>query len=129
LFDELKTQLGKTADELATYEILEETPLNTSGGFMKADILLIKRNAAGTGVTDAIIIKNKLSTGTQLTTRQKEGFGAIIGGQTSMKTNYATPSLGPNIDIPVSNQKIFKIYDHGTDDISKVNIEKISTTN
>jgi hypothetical protein len=47
LFDELKTQLGKTADELASYQILEEIPLNTSGGFTKADILLIKRNAAG----------------------------------------------------------------------------------
>ena len=128
LFDELRTQLGKTADELAGYEVLDEIPLNTAGGFMKADIMLIKKNAYG-DIVDAIIIENKLSTGTQLTTRQKEGFGAIINGQTSMKTNYATSKIGANVDIPVSNQKLFKLYDHGTDDISKVSIQKIIKTN
>lgn len=130
LFDGLKTQLGMTADELSLYEILDEIPLNTSGGFMKADVLLLKRNILDpTKIDDAIIIENKLSLGTALTTRQKEGFGAIIGGQTNMKTTYATNSLGVNIDIPVSNQKIFKLYDHGSDNISNVDILKITSIN
>ena len=60
---------------------------------------------------------------------EKEGFGAIIDGQISMKTNYATNRLGANVDIPVSNQKIFKFYDHGSDDISNVDILKITKIN
>jgi hypothetical protein len=63
---------------------------------MKADVLLIKKNALGK-IEDTIIIENKLSQGTALTKRQKEGFGAIINGQTSMTIKYdKTRWLGYN---------------------------------
>jgi len=132
LFDGLKNQLGMTADQLSLYEILEEIPLNTSGGFMKADVMLIKRNAIDlTKIDDAIIIENKLSTGTAFTKRQKEGFGVIIDGQIEIKVHNDVIGYGltKNQPIPVSNLKIFKLFDHGTDDISKVDIEIISSIN
>ena len=132
LFNNLAKELGMTADQLKLYEILDEIPLNTTGGFMKADVMLVKRNAFdATKIDDAIIIENKLSAGTAFTVRQKEGFGAIIGGQTEMRIHNDVIGTGltRNQLIPVSNQKIFKMFDHGTDDISKVSIQKITSTN
>jgi hypothetical protein len=47
-----------------------------------------------------------------------------------MHVNYDETKYGLKSDdiISVSDQKIFKIYDHGTDDISKVSIQKITST-
>ncbi|WP_300979106.1 hypothetical protein [Flavobacterium sp.] len=96
---------------------------------MKADVLLIKKNALGK-IEDTIIIENKLSQGTALTKRQKEGFGEIINGQTNMtikyKVDWLIPSQGP---LTVSKNKIFKIADAGTDNIANVTIEKIIKVN
>ncbi|WP_223253699.1 hypothetical protein [Flavobacterium sp. LM5] len=115
------------------YDILTEVPLGTTGGFMKADILLIKKNALGK-IEDTIIIENKLSQGTALTKRQKEGFGAIINGQTSMKIKYdiklndndVANYFNKDFNLTVSNNRIFKISDAGTDKIGNVTINKIT---
>ncbi|MCU0351721.1 MAG: hypothetical protein MUF43_12990, partial [Flavobacterium sp.] len=126
------SQIGLTKATLDQYLPLLEIPLNTSGGFMKADILLVKRNAINPNIIDdAIVIENKLSQNTDLTDRQKEGFGAILRGTTIMNVSYNIPlyNLTQNQDIPVSSDKIYKFYDHGTKDISKVSIIKITTTN
>ena len=92
---------------------------------MKADILLVKKNALGK-IEDTIIIENKLSQGTALTKRQKEGFGAIIDGNDSMKIKYNVPGLdvtkGP---LKITKDEIFKISDAGTDMIDNVTINKI----
>ena len=120
--------LANNIDGLKEYAVLDEIPLNTSGGFMKADILLVKRDSDNE-VEDAIIIENKLSQNTDLTDRQKEGFGAIIGGSTFMKLPYAKDGLTMDDNIPVSKNKIFKFYDHGTKDISKVSVIKITNIN
>lgn len=129
LFEDLAKKLGLTADELKLYDVLTEVPLVTTGGFMKADIVLIKKNALEK-IEDTIIIENKLSQGTTLTKRQKEGFGAIINGQTNMtvkyKVDWLIPSQGP---LTVSKNKIFKIADAGTDNIANVTIEKIIKVN
>jgi hypothetical protein len=128
LFDLLEKQLGIPRSELIKYEILSEVPLNTSGGFMKADVMLVRRSATGEFL-DIILIENKLNAGSPFTVRQKEGFGAIINGQTNMNVNYTIHGITPEMSIPVSSQKIFKMYDHGTDDILKVDIIKITSTN
>lgn len=72
--------------------------------------------------------------------RQKEGFGAIINGQNQMDVKYAVDLiknddtkisnyLSSSDKIPISNQKIFKIADGGTDDIANVTVEKIEKIN
>ncbi|MEP6930837.1 MAG: polymorphic toxin-type HINT domain-containing protein, partial [Flavobacterium sp.] len=129
LFEDLAENLGLTTKELELYDVLTEVPLVTTGGFMKADVLLIKKNALGK-IEDTIIIENKLSQGTALTKRQKEGFGAIINGESSMtvkyKVDWLLPSQGP---LSVSKNKIFKIAGAGTDNIANVTIEKILKVN
>ena len=135
LFEDLAENLGLTTKELELYDVLTEVPLVTTGGFMKADVLLIRKNALGK-IEDTIIIENKLSQGTALTKRQKEGFGSIINGQTNMKIKYDVrinqnnqlPYLTSNDIISVSKDKIFKISDAGTADIANVTINKIITT-
>ena len=129
LFEDLAENLGLTTKELELYDVLTEVPLVTTGGFMKADIMLIRKNADEV-ITDVIIIENKLSATTAFTKRQKEGFGAIINGQTNMtikyKVDWLIPSQSP---LTVSKNKIFKIADAGTDNIANVTIEKIIKVN
>ena len=62
-----------TVNVSAAYEIVDEIPVNTSGGFMNADVLLIKRGGTANKVQDVILIENKLSSNTAFTTRQIEG--------------------------------------------------------
>jgi hypothetical protein len=82
-------------------------------------------------LNQAILIENKLNAGSPFTVRQKEGFGAIINGQTVMRVSYDRVEyrLTKDDSIPVSNQKIFRMYDHGTADLSQVNLEKIISVN
>jgi hypothetical protein len=96
---------------------------------MKADVVLVLRNEDEI-IQDVIIIENKLSQGTAFTVRQKEGFGAIINGQTQMNIKYTVPGL-KNTDnlLNVSKDKIFKIADAGKDNISNVTINKITKVN
>ncbi len=113
---------------LEDYQVLTEIPLITKNGFMKADIVLIKRSKSTNEIIDVIIIENKLSQKTGFTIRQKEGFGAIINGQTEMKLKYTKLEfdLNENDILKVSNQKIFKIADHGSaNDIDNLTIELI----
>ena len=67
-----------------------------------------------------------MSQNTEYSDRQKEGFGSIIAGQISMSINYTRQGLNAGSSIPVSKNKIFKFYDHGTKDINKVSIIKIT---
>lgn len=93
---------------------------------MKADIVLILRGGPRKAIQDVIILENKLSQGTDFTIRQKEGFGAILNGKTSMEIKYNVPGLNENEKIlTVSKDKIFKIADHGTDSIDNLTIELI----
>jgi hypothetical protein len=57
------------------------------------------------------------------------GERAIIGGLTSMNLPYTKDGLKTTDNIPVSNNKVFKFYDHGKNDISKVSIIKITKIN
>ena len=127
IFKALSEETKIPLDQLKNYDVLTEVPLETSGGFMKADAVLIKRNALGK-IEDVIIIENKLSQNTAFTMRQKEGFGAIINGQTQMNIKYDLPKQNLTVadgPLKVSKDKIFKIADGGTDNIANVSIEKI----
>ena len=119
MFDDLAKKLGMSADELALYEVFTEVPLNTSGGFMKADVLMIKRVEGA--IEDVILIENKLSKGTAYTERQIEGFTAISKGG-KMEVRYGSLR---NKDLSIDTNKCFHFYDHGTSNISKVDIEQI----
>jgi len=116
-----------TGKNLSEYQIITELPLETSNGFMKADIVLILKNDRGV-IQDAIIIENKLSQSTAFTARQKEGFGAILqNGQHTMNVKYSRPNLDPKVkNLIISKDNIYRIYDHGKDNINNVNIEKIT---
>ncbi len=128
LFDDLAKTTGIPVQDLQKYDILTEVPLETTNGFMKADVVLILKNDRGV-IQDAIIIENKLSKNTAFTERQKEGFGAILKGQEQMNIKYTprdTDLLNGIKSLKISKNKIFKISDGGTDDITKVSIEKIT---
>lgn len=128
LFDDLAQATGIPIQDLQKYDILTEVPLETTNGFMKADIVLVLKNDRGV-IQDAIIIENKLSKSTAFTERQKEGFGAILKGQEQMNIKYTprdTDLLNGIKSLKISKNKIFKISDGGTDDITKVSIEKIT---
>lgn len=128
LFDDLAKTTGIPVQDLQKYDILTEVPLETTNGFMKADVVLILKNDRGV-IQDAIIIENKLSKSTAFTERQKEGFGAILKGQEQMNIKYTprdTDLLNGIKSLKISKNKIFKISDGGTDDITKVSIEKIT---
>ena len=125
----MSNKLNLPLEELAKYDILTEVPLETTNGFMKADIVFILKNEDGI-IQDVIVIENKLSSTIAFTKRQKEGFGSILNGQNEMKVKYNVNGLrvdeGP---ITVSSENIFKISDAGTDDINNVTIEKIIKVN
>ena len=117
-----------TGKNLSEYQIITELPLETTNGFMKADIVLILKNDRGV-IQDAIIIENKLSQSTAFTARQKEGFGAILQkGQHTMNVKYSRPNfdINKNDKLIISKDNIYRIYDHGKDNINNVNIEKIT---
>lgn len=109
---------------LHEYEMLTEVPLTTSGGFMKADIMLVKRTTDGT-VEDIVVIENKLSKFTDYTERQTEGFKAIgtagsIKAEVPLKGFWAKGNL-----LSVQQSKCIKLFDHGKDDLSRVESELI----
>ena len=98
---------------------------------MKADIALIKQDKITGRVNDVIIIENKLNTTTSYTKRQKEGFRAIINNKThTMKVKYSRPNF--NVDnsptLIIKSDNIFRFDDHGTDNISNVNINRIKNS-
>lgn len=129
LFEGLAQKLGMTVEELKGYELVTEVPLKTANGFMKADVLLIKRGGTANKVQDVILIENKLSANTAFTTRQIEGWRKIAQKQ-SMDIIYdRLPQIivkdGP---ITISPSKTFKFSDSGTDNISNVTIDLIDVT-
>ena len=134
LFDDLAQATGIPVQDLQKYDILTEVPLETTNGFMKADVVLILKNDRGV-IQDAIIIENKLSKNTTFTERQKEGFGAILNGQKQITIKYGVKKgktdinnyLNASDKISISKDRIFKISDGGSDNISKVTIEKITS--
>ena len=95
---------------------------------MKADIVFVKYDDFS-NISDVIIIENKLSQSTAFTARQKEGFGAILQkGQHTMNVKYSLPNfnINKNDKLIISKDNIYRIYDHGKDNINNVNIEKIT---
>ncbi|NDV70445.1 hypothetical protein, partial [Dysgonomonas sp. 25] len=127
----LADETGIPIAELRKYDILKEVPIQTSGGFMRADIMLIKKNAKEK-IEDVIIIENKLSQTTAFTQRQKEGFGTIINGVEERKIEYEIKHKGEvyfskDNPLKISKNRIFKMSDTGTDDISRVTINKITS--
>ncbi|WP_289658118.1 fibronectin type III domain-containing protein [Flavobacterium panacagri] len=130
LFISLKSTLG--ISDLESYTILKEVALTTSGGFMKADILFVKKNLITQLIEDIVIVENKLSKTTDYTDRQKEGFGAILNGTKTMNVKFSvfyngTEYIAANTLIPVSKNKIIKIYDHGTTSVSNTEIISIAS--
>jgi hypothetical protein len=121
MFDAVKDKLN--IPDLDSYEVFDEVPLTTAGGFMKADAVLIKKNPVTDEIEDVIIIENKLSQGTRLTERQREGFSKIrdsVEQPVEMVVHYNYRIFGTGDILPVSKGKCLKIAGHGTDDISTI---------
>lgn len=133
LFKDLAIKLGKTEAELAQYTVLREVPLSTTGGFMKADVVLVKKSADGLSIDDVIIIENKLSKTTDFTIRQKEGFNAIGKGTdiNPTKMTIERPLSDGSLKVAdgpleVKPSKCFRISDHGkSSEAINLNIETI----
>ena len=95
---------------------------------MKADIALIKQDKITGSVNDVIIIENKLNTTTSYTKRQREGFGAIINNKKkTIKVKYTVVGFNhkKNPEVEISKENIYRIHDHGKDNLSNVIIEHI----
>lgn len=127
LFKRFEAFVGR---DLKDYELVTELPLETANGYMKADIALIKQDKI-TGRVNDVIKENKLNTTISYTQRQKEGFRAIINNKThTMKVKYSRPNF--NVDnsptLIIKSDNIFRVDDHGTDNISNVNINRISNS-
>jgi hypothetical protein len=132
LFNLLKNKLN--ISDLHLYDVLTEVPLATSGGFMKADVVLVKKNAITQKITDVVIIENKLSKNTSYTIRQKEGFRAIGNDAANLTVKYGIKKelidanfyLNTGDLLPISQPKCVKISDHGSSSISNLSIGDIS---
>ena len=117
--------LGIPKTEWTKYQVFTEVPLvvNAEGGFMKADIVLVK--FVGDDIKDVIVIENKLSKGTAYTVRQTEGFGTILkNGKVEMEIKYDVNLLKKGKKLSVESSKIFKIHDTG-DPNGQIFVEKI----
>lgn len=135
LFDDLASKLGIDPAVLRQYDIYNEVPLLTEGGFMKADVVLVKRG--GFGYDDIIVIENKLSATTDYTVRQKEGWKKLANGESlnvkcsmegvDAKGNMTTFEKGGAFES--AKVKSYKISDHGETSISNVEISEIPVTN
>ena len=120
LLEKLADVVKIPVKDLKQYQVFTEVPLivNAEGGYMKADIVLLKLSESGDDILDVIIIENKLSEGTAFTARQKEGFGAIISqGSVEMEVKYKIENKAYTIKkgqkLRVENCKICKINDRG----------------
>ena len=127
LFGSLKSKLS--IPNLDSYDLLEEIPLTTIGGNMRADIMFVKRNPITFQIEDVIIIENKLSTGTAFTPRQIEGFSQI--GQTGkIRAKFAlTGYWTADAEFTNLKQKCFRLSDHGSSDVGRVEIKAVDDTN
>ncbi len=110
---------------LHEYEILTEVPLSTSGGFMKADIMLVKRTSDKAGIEDIVIIENKLSSGTDLTERQLEGFAQISKTGTITAREAKAGYWNGQYEFKNLREKCVKLFDHGKDDVQVVEASMI----
>ncbi|NJB35910.1 hypothetical protein [Croceivirga sp. JEA036] len=115
------------------YDVFEELPLETTNGFMKGDVVLVKKNDFGQ-IEDVIVIENKLSKGTDLTVRQTEGFGAVINTSDglSMKVKYevvnkknANTRIDAGVYLTIKKENCLKISDHTTDQINTLSIDDL----
>ena len=127
LFDDLAQKTGIKAKHLKKYEIYKEVPFATEGGYMKADIVFVKRTPDG--IEDVIIIENKLSAGTDYTVRQKEGWKKLANGE-DMKLVYRVQNsknqaLDKDVVISRNTIKTYKISDHGKTSVNNVDIKEI----
>ncbi len=121
---------GIPLEVLKKYDIFTEVPLQTPGGYMKADIVLIKRGEKR--IEDVIVIENKLSQTTDFTTRQKEGWKKIANGE-EMKVKYSINenglTLNANEVLKIEKDKVFKFADHGKAELDNTTISNISVDN
>ena len=117
---------------LAKYEIYTEVPLTTQGGFMKADIVFVKRKLANNTIDNVIIIENKLSSSTHFTKRQKEAWKKLANGE-DLYINYRRIEVTDS-ELKVTNSdffsadniKTFKVHSNARNtDVSNVSIEAI----
>ncbi len=132
LFNELSSKTGVPLDILKKYDIFTEVPLQTPGGYMKADIVMIKRTPDG--IEDVIVIENKLSQTTDFTTRQKEGWKKIANGEEMrvvyerrVTDNNKVVILEVNEKLKINSDRVFKISDHGKADLANTSLEIIDT--
>lgn len=137
LFDDLANKLGIDPNILKQYEIYQEVPLYTEGGFMIGDIILIKRNAITKNIEDVILIENKLSSGTDYTVRQKEGWKKLTNGESLVVKSNVTGIDGAGNEAilqvaeSLSSSKVrpIRISDHGETNISNIDISDIPVEN
>lgn len=120
----------KLGVDLSTYTVHTEIPFevpvtsSTPGGFMKADVVLIKTGPLG--IEDVIVIENKLNFSTNFTPAQTMKFSEVKNaspGTVQFKVKFSRPNDGlvAGQQLSVDRSKVVKINDSGSDDINSVN--------
>ncbi|WP_235297999.1 hypothetical protein [Portibacter marinus] len=123
--------------DLDGYTLLREVPFivpitsSTPGGFMKADIILIKYDDLTNEIDDIIIIENKLRGTTDFTPAQTLIFNKVKSDSGLatidfvVKFNRPQYNLIANQILQVARDKIVRISDSGTSEIKNINLVDI----
>lgn len=125
---------NKLGIDLSTYTVHTEIPFevpvtsSTPGGFMKADVVLIKTGPLG--IEDVIVIENKLNFSTSFTPAQTMKFTEVKNaspGAVSFKVKFNRPDDGLTLgqQLSVDRSKVIKINDSGSDDINAVSLDDL----
>jgi hypothetical protein len=82
--------------------------------------MLVKRTSDKAGIEDIVIIENKLSSGTDLTERQLEGFTQISKTGTITAREAKAGYWNGQYEFKNLRDKCVKLFDHGKDDVQVV---------
>lgn len=133
----LKTKLNTDLDG---YVVFQELPIkvpistNTPGGFMKADVVLIKYDELGE-IDDIIVIENKLRGTTDFTPAQTSKFTDVKSAPAESTVGFeikfgrtssdGSKTLNAESVLNVSRDRVLKISDSGTNSIDQIDLQDI----
>ncbi|MBC6111319.1 hypothetical protein ACFOG5_08925 [Pedobacter fastidiosus] len=132
IFNLIADKLGMDVVELSRYKVFEEVAFEvpvtakTPGGFMKADVVLVKYDASGRFIEDVIVIENKLSATTAFTDAQKLKFTEVKNASDGSKVEFKLKfdndklKLDKGTSLNAHKDKVLKINDGGTSSVENI---------
>jgi hypothetical protein len=133
----LETKLGIGLDE---YNVFTEVPFkvpitsNTPGGFMKADIVLVRYDDFGE-IDDVIIIENKLRGSTSFTAAQTIKFNEVKRASPNTTIEFTVKFdqfddrgnlvFESETPLDILKERVLRISDSGTNNVNRIMSEDI----